>query len=428
MRCRRRSSRRPRRAAPGELPGGGLRIRDRRARRLPGLVSAAGARAVPKAVIVGGGPAGDAVAAGLRDAGFQDEVLIAGSEPDFPYERPHLSKGFLLGSVPKERLGLRPRGQYRELGVELLLGARVAEIDLEREDVVLETGRRIAWDLLCIATGSSARRLPGFGDAIYLRELPDAEALRAVLERGEQLRVVGAGFIGCEVAAAARQRGCGVTMFEALAQPLHRVLGAELGAYLGGVHREHGVDLRLRTPPPADLDGPVVVGVGSQPRTELAAASGIAVDGGILVDELGRTSVPHVYAAGDATRFWSPLFEERIRVEHFQTAQRQGFAVGRAMAGAAAPFAEAPWFWSDQYELNLQYTGAALPWDETVTRGTFGRPPFCVFYLQQGRLVAAGGINDHHTVARARRVMEARAGVTRDQLANPAFDLRRALR
>jgi 3-phenylpropionate/trans-cinnamate dioxygenase ferredoxin reductase subunit len=345
-----------------------------------------------------------------------------------PYERPHLSKGFLLGSVPKERLGLRPREQYHELGVELLLGARVAEIDIENEDVVLETGRRIGWDLLCIATGSSARGLPGFDDAIYLRELPEATSLRAVLERGVPLHVVGAGFIGCEVAAAARQRGCEVTMFEALTQPLERVLGDGLGAYIGGVHREHGVDLRLGAVASADVERPVVVGVGSQPRTELAAASGIAVEGGILVDELGRTSVPHIYAAGDATRFWSPLFEERIRVEHFQTAQRQGFATGRAMAGAGAPFAEAPWFWSDQYELNLQYAGAGLAWDETIMRGTLGRPPFCVFYLQQGRLVAVAGINDHHTVARARRVMEARAAVTREQLADPAFDLRRALR
>src|SRR5216684_235620 len=151
---------------------------------------------------------------------------------------------------------------------------------------------------------------------------------------------------------------------------------------------------------------------------------------------LGRTSsgrwwlgsVPDVYAAGDATRFWSPLFEERIRVEHFQTAQRQGFAVGRAMAGVAAPFEEAPWFWSDQYDINVQYAGAGLAWDETVTRGTFGLPPFSVFYLRRGSMIAVAGISDHHTVARARRVMEARAAVTPDQLVDPAFDLRRALR
>ncbi|OLC14805.1 MAG: hypothetical protein AUH32_04730 [Actinobacteria bacterium 13_1_40CM_66_12] len=381
----------------------------------------------PKAVIVGGGPAGDAAAAGLRDAGFQGEVMLVGAEPEPPYERPHLSKGFLWGTVPRDRLGLRPREQYSELAVELVLGERVAELDLERRGVVLETGRRIAWDLLCIATGSTARRLDGFDDAIYLRELPDAERLLLLLERCEHLNVVGAGFIGCEVAAAARLRRCAVTMFEALAQPLQRVLGAELGAFLAEVHRQHGVDLRTQTAPSSDLERPAVVGVGSSPRTQLAAAAGIAVDGGILVDELGRTSAPDVYAAGDATRFQSPLFEERVRVEHFQTAQRQGFAAGRAMGGAEAPFAEAPWFWSDQYDLNIQYAGAGLAWDETVTRGAFGRRPFSLFYLRQKSLIAVCGVNDHHTVARARHLIEARAKITAQQLADPAFDLRRAL-
>ena len=330
--------------------------------------------------------------------------------------------------MPLERIGLRPRDQYRDLRIELLLGAPVSEVDLEHRNVILESGRRIAWDLLCIATGSSARRLAGFEDSIYLRELPDAVSLRGVLERGGSLNVVGAGFIGCEVAAAARQQGCSVTVFEALFQPLQRVLGVELGGYLAGVHRQRGVDLRLGAIPSPDLEPPVVVGVGSSPRIELAEAAGIAVDAGIVVDELGRTSVTDVYAAGDATRFWSPLFEERIRVEHFQTAQRQGFVVGRAMAGMKAPYAEAPWFWSDQYDINLQYAGAGLAWDETVTRGTFGEPPFSVFYLRQGSMIAVAGINDRHTVSRAKHAMEARATLTAQQLADPGFDLRKALR
>jgi 3-phenylpropionate/trans-cinnamate dioxygenase ferredoxin reductase subunit len=156
-------------------------------------------------------------------------------------------------------------------------------------------------------------------------------------------------------------------------------------------------------------------------------SAGLDVDQGIVVDALGRTSAPGVFAAGDVTRFWSPLYEAQIRVEHFQTAQRQGFAVGRAMAGATGAYDEVPWFWSDQYELNLQYAGAGLPWDEVVLRGVLGEPPFTVFYLQAGALVAAAGINDHHTVARARRLMQERARVTRDQLADPRFDLRRAL-
>ncbi len=155
--------------------------------------------------------------------------------------------------------------------------------------------------------------------------------------------------------------------------------------------------------------------------------NGVDVDGGVVVDEFGRTSVPDVFAAGYVTRFFHPLYETRIRVEHFQTSQRQGFAVGRTMAGAPAAYTEVPWFWSDQYDLNLQYAGAGLAWDETVTRGQLGKPPFTIFYLGGGRLIAAAGINDHHTIARARHLMEARKSVTTQQLEDPSFDLRRAL-
>ncbi len=335
-----------------------------------------------------------------------------GAEPELPYERPHLSKGYLLGTVPREKLGLRPVEQYRELGVDLRLGDPVVDLGLERRAAELAAGTTVSWDVLCIATGSSARRLPKFDDALYLRELPDADALRAVLQRGESLNMIGAGFIGCEVAAAARLRGCAVRLYEALAQPLLRVLGPDLGAYLAEVHRAHGVEMHLGVEELPEVAAPVVVGVGSTPRTELAERAGLAVDGGVVVDELGRTAAPAVFAAGDVTRFWSPLYGASIRVEHFQTAQRQGFAVGRAMAGAADAYSEVPWFWSDQYDVNLQYAGAGLPWEEIVVRGTFGRPPFAVFYLQAGTLMAVAGVNDHHTVARARHAMQERARVS----------------
>ena len=349
------------------------------------------------------------------------------AEPELPYERPHLSKGYLLGTVPREKMRLRPAEQYRELGVELRLGARVADLGLERHSAELELGEKIPWDLVCIATGSSARRLHGFEDALYLRELPDADVLRAHLERGETLNVIGAGFIGCEVAAAARLRGCAVRVYESLAQPLLRVLGPELGGYLADVHRAHGVELHLAVDELPELGSPVVVGVGSTPRTALADGAGLPIDGGVVVDAFGRTDAPDVFAAGDVTRFWSPLYEARIRVEHFQTAQRQGFAVGRAMAGASDEYSEVPWFWSDQYDLNVQYAGAGLAWDEIVIRGGPAQAPFAVFYLRDGLLVAAAGVNDHHTVARARRLMETRAEVTAQDLADPVFDLRRVL-
>jgi 3-phenylpropionate/trans-cinnamate dioxygenase ferredoxin reductase subunit len=364
------------------------------------------------------------VAAGLRDAGFEGGITLVGAEPDPPYERPHLSKGYLAGSVARDRLPLRPAQQYRQLRIDLELGDRVLDLGLAERRVLLESGKTIGWDILCIATGSGARHLPRFERALYLRELPQADELRARLDAVESLDIAGAGFIGCEVAAVARRKGCDIRVHEVLAQPMLRVLGPEAGAYLARLHREHGVDLRLgvETVPAADL-----VAVGSVPRTELAERSGLQVDGGIVVDQLGRTSVEGVFAAGDVTRFFHPLFETQIRVEHFQTAQRQGFVVGRAMAGENEPYSEVPWFWSDQYDLNLQYVGAGLPWDDTVVRGVMGEQPFTVFYLRSGALIAAAGFNDHHTVARARRVMEAGRPVSSQQLADPTFDLRRVL-
>ncbi|MEO8746016.1 MAG: FAD-dependent oxidoreductase [Candidatus Dormiibacterota bacterium] len=375
---------------------------------------------------MGGGPAGDAVAAGLRDAGFDGAVTIVGAERVLPYERPHLSKGYLLGTVSRDRLPLRPAEQYRELQVDLLLGEKVVDLGLERRAVRLESGKTVPWDLLCVATGSTARVPAGLGDALYLRQLTEADTLRAVIDRAQPLSIIGAGFIGCEVAAVATQKGCPVTMYEALDQPLLRVIGPELGAYIAGVHRAHGVDLRLNVKSPVMI-GHCLVAAGSVPQIFEAGAAGLKIDRGIVVDAVGRTSEPGVYAAGDVTRFYSSQYETHIRVEHFQTAQRQGFAVGRAMAGATEPYSEVPWFWSDQYDVNVQYAGAGLAWDEIVVRGTMGQPPFSVFYLAGGSLVAVAGVNDHHTVARARHVMQERASVSRSQLEDPGFDLRRAL-
>jgi 3-phenylpropionate/trans-cinnamate dioxygenase ferredoxin reductase subunit len=328
--------------------------------------------------------------------------------------------------VPPNRLPLRPPDQYRELGIELQLGESVGDLGLDRHSVELESGKAAGWDLLCIATGSGARRLPGYEGAHHLRELHESEALRELIDRSGPLNIVGAGFVGCEVAAVATEKGCEVHVYEALEQPLLRVLGPELGAYLAQHHRDRGVDLHLNVKTMPELDDPILVAVGSAPRTELAERAGLEVARGVVVDEYGRTSTPGVFAAGDVTRFFSPRFATRIRVEHFQTAQRQGFAVGRAMAGAAQPYNEVPWFWSDQYELNLQYAGAGLPWEQIVIRGALGSPPFTVFYLQSGRLIAAAGVNDHHTVARARHLMERGAEVSQAQLADPSFDLRQA--
>jgi NADPH-dependent 2,4-dienoyl-CoA reductase/sulfur reductase-like enzyme len=308
-----------------------------------------------------------------------------------------------------------------------MLGSRVVDVGLEARKVVLEGGATLAWDLLCLATGSDAKELAGLPGAMHLRELPEAERLRGLIAEGRALDIIGAGFIGCEVAAVAVQQGCAVTVYERSPEPLSLVLGPELGSYLKEVHLAHGVDLHLGRRSLPRLDKHPLVAIGSVPRTGLAERAGLLVDGGIVVDKRGRTSAPDVFAAGDATRFFSPLFGTHIRVEHFQGAQRQGFAVGRSMAGATEPYVEAPWFWSDQYDLNIQYVGAMLAYDEVVVRGEIGKPPFTVFRLRSGELVSAIGFNDHHTVARTRRVMEARRSVTPQHLADSTFDLRRAL-
>lgn len=375
-----------------------------------------------RVVVVGAGVAAHGAVTGLRQAGFEGEVVLVGREPHPPYERPFLSKRYLLHEVPRAQLFLP------SVAADLRLGEEVVELEPDRHAVRTAGGERLEYGALVLATGARPRLLPGHEDGVYLRELDQADRVRDALDRGEPLDVVGAGFIGCEVAAVARQRGLPVTVHEALDQPLLRVLGPELGAWLGGVHRDRGVDLRtgVRELPP--LRPGTLIGVGTQPNVELAAGAGIRCEGGVVVDELGRTDAPDVYAAGDCARFLSPLFETHVRVEHYQTAHRHGSATGRAVAGEGAPFAEAPWFWSDQYDLNLQYAGAGLAWDRTVVRGEVGRPPFTAFFLHGDRLVGALGVDDGRTVGHVRRLLEARAEVTPDQLADRAVDLKRLSR
>ena len=375
-----------------------------------------------RVLVVGAGVAAHGAVVGLRRAGFAGEIAVVGREPHPPYERPYLSKRYLLHEVPRPQLFLPP------LDAALRLGEEVVELEPDRHTVRLAGGERLEYGALLIATGARPRLLRGHEDAVYLRELEHADRLRALLDEGRPVEVVGAGFIGCEVAAVARLRGLAVTVFEALDHPLRRVLGPELGAWLGDVHRDRGVDLRtgVRDLPP--LGPATLVAVGTEPNVELAAAAGIRCERGIVVDELGRTDAPDVYAAGDCARFWSPLFESHVRVEHYQTAHRHGTATGRAMTGEGAPFAEAPWFWSDQYELNLQYVGAGLPWDRSVVRGRLGQPPFTTFFLREGRLVGALGVDDGRTIGQVRRLMEARVDVAADQLADPRVDLKRLSR
>jgi 3-phenylpropionate/trans-cinnamate dioxygenase ferredoxin reductase subunit len=377
-------------------------------------------------IIAGGGAAAHGAVMGLRRAGFAGEVLVVGREPLPPYQRPPLSKGYLLGTVSRAEL-LLPA-----VDAELRLGEEVVEVAADRHLVRLGGGEKIHYDRLLLATGARPRRLGPEKGGLYLREVEQADRLRRLLSTRRPLEVLGAGFIGCEVAAAARALEVPVTVYEKLAQPLLRVLGLELGAWLAEVHRRNGVELHTSVAEPP-IPGPAtLVAIGSEPNLELAQEAGLRCEDGVLVDEIGKTSVPDVYAAGDCARFWSPALEAPVRVEHFQTALHHGESVGASMAGLELPFVEVPWFWSDQYRMNIQYVGAGLPWDETVVRGRFGQPPFTVFYLERGRLRAAAGVDDGRTVSRARRLMASRVEVPEDILrqflADPAADLRELAR
>jgi 3-phenylpropionate/trans-cinnamate dioxygenase ferredoxin reductase component len=372
-----------------------------------------------RVVIVGGGVAAHGAVGGMRRAGYEGEIVLVGREQEPPYQRPPLSKRYLIEPDMERRLLHLPPPDC-----ELRLGMAVEELEPDQHRVLLADGERLEYDRLLLATGGRPRPLQGHERALHLRQVEDADRLREVFATGEPLTIVGAGFIGCEVAAAARARDVRVTVYEALPAPLERVLSPEFGRLLARVHREHGVDLWTGVSDLPELSGHVLVAVGSQPNEELAEAAGIACDRGILVDERGRTSAPDVYAAGDCARFFSPLFETRIRVEHFQTAQRHGAAVGRAMAGDEQPFAEAPWFWSDQYDLNIQYVGGALPWDRMLVRGDVDQPPFTAFYLAGDRLIAAAAVNDGRTITQTRRLMERRIEVDPAQLVDPSTDLK----
>jgi 3-phenylpropionate/trans-cinnamate dioxygenase ferredoxin reductase component len=372
-------------------------------------------------LVVGAGVAAHGAVTGLRSAGFGGEVVVIGREPLPPYQRPPLSKAFLTGQISREELLLPP------LQARLMLGQEVVELDVEGHVVTLASGEIMQYSRLLIATGGRPRRHPDHG-GLYLRDIRQAERLRHLLRSGDRLEVLGAGFIGCEVAAAASALDVPVSLYEVLEQPLLRVLGPEVGAWLASVHRSRGVDLHTGVSNPPRPGPRTLVAIGSEPSVELAQAAGLRCEGGVLVDALGRTTSPDVYAAGDCARFWSPSLDAAVRVEHFQTALRHGESVGRSMAGRGLPFEAVPWFWSDQYAMNIQYAGAALPWDETVVRGRFGEPPFSLFYLKRGRLRAALGVDDGRTISRARRFLESRvelpAEALRRALADPGVDLK----
>jgi 3-phenylpropionate/trans-cinnamate dioxygenase ferredoxin reductase subunit len=397
-----------------------------------------------RVVIVGASTAGRSAAVTLREVGYSGEVLLVGEEPHPPYDRPQLSKQYLSGEAALDDV-IKPLRLTPEHGVEARLGTRALRVLPEERAVELEGGERVRYDRLLLATGVRNRRLPvsgaGLEGVLDLRDLAASERIRAAVRPGCRAVVVGMGFIGCEVAASLRRLGAEVTAVEPLAVPLERSLGEVVGRVVEGLHRDHGVDLRLgegvvgfegcgrvervltRSGRHIDCDL-VVVGVGVEPAVETVAGTAVRLDDGVVVDEGCRTSVPGVFAAGDVARHHHPVAGRRIRVEHWQSAIGQGRVAARNMLGQAVVHDEIPWFWSDQYDCNLQYAGFAGPWDELAVRGSLERRAFVGFYLSEGRVVAAVAINQGRDLRRTVPLIRAGTPVDPARLADPEVDLR----
>jgi 3-phenylpropionate/trans-cinnamate dioxygenase ferredoxin reductase subunit len=363
-------------------------------------------------VIVGGGLAGGKAAQGAREAGFDGPVRIVCAEHHEPYERPPLTKDLLSGAAGLSETLVHPDSFLVDHEIDVLLGAEVTAIDLDRNEVTLGRGRRLRFDRLVLATGSSPRRPPIPGTELdgvcTMRTVEDALALRDRLFPGCRLGVIGASWIGTEVAASARQRGCEVVMVNPLSAPLERVLGPLVGSAFARLHVDHGVDLRsgvgldrivgdaaveavvLSDGSLVEVDA-VVLGVGVTPNVTLAERAGLAVDDGVLVDTTLQTSHPGVFAAGDIAHADHPILGDRVRLEHWANALHQGMTAGANAAGRSRPYDRIPYFFSDQYDTTLEYSGWPIPWDDVVVRGDLEGGSFVAFYLRGARVI--GGIN-----------------------------------
>jgi 3-phenylpropionate/trans-cinnamate dioxygenase ferredoxin reductase subunit len=406
----------------------------------------------PIFVIIGAGLTAATAAQTLREEGFDGRIVLIGAESERPYERPPLSKGYLTGTAHQASLYVHEQGWYAEHTVELRLGHRVTGLDRAAHQVELDTGARLDYSKVLLATGALPRRLAVAGadlDGVHhLRALQDSARLRAAIRGGGRVVVVGAGWIGLETAAAARGYGCQVTVIEPQTAPLQAALGQQMGAFFAGVHRRHGVDLRLgrgvtqlRGPGqvravvtddgdeiPADV---VIVGVGARPCTELAEQAGLGVDNGIHVDENLRTTDPDVYAAGDVANAFHPRYGARIRVEHWANALHAGPAAARSMLGHNIVEDRIPYFFTDQYEIGMEYTGWFPPggYDTLVTRGDLDADAFHAFWLADGRVVAGMHINQwDEGITPIQELIRAGIQVDPRRLADPSVPLTDAAR
>jgi NADPH-dependent 2,4-dienoyl-CoA reductase/sulfur reductase-like enzyme len=395
-------------------------------------------------VIIGSGQSGGRAAEALRLGGHAGPVTLIGDESHPPYERPALSKEFLNDASLERIAWVRPAAWYAESRITLLRGRKAMRIDRAQGAVELDDHTRTAYRWLILTTGTRARPLVLEGAdhprVSYLRTIEDSQRLQRCLGEGARIVVIGAGFIGMEVAAAAAARRCAVTVLELADSPMARGVPPLLGAFYADLHRERGVDLRTSTGVrritddngralvhtdngdafPADA---VVVGIGVVPNVELAASAGLEIENGIAVDEYGRTTDPWIYAAGDVSSHFNPLLGRRVRLESWQNAQNQAIAVARNILGAAKPYAEVPWFWSDQFDSNLQIAGIPQPEDEVIRRGVLGRGPVVFFHLRGGKLAAAIGINSARDVRFGKEIIALGGAVSAAELADTSIGL-----
>jgi 3-phenylpropionate/trans-cinnamate dioxygenase ferredoxin reductase subunit len=363
-------------------------------------------------VVIGGGLAAAKAVEAVREEGFEGRVTVLADEPLRPYERPPLSKGYLVGDAEESTIYVHDDGFYGNHDIDLQLGMAATQIDREASDVVTADGSRHHYDALLIATGAQPRTLPGqdMNGVFALRSKADSDDLAAALRAADNATIIGAGWIGSEVASAARRLDTQVTIIEPLNVPLQRVLGPQVGAVFASLHRDNGVDLRtgvglssLRGSGAVDAvaltDGTiletdlVVVGIGVVPRTSLAEEAGLAVDNGILTDATLRTEDPKIFAAGDVARAEHPLYGMRIRVEHWANALNQGATAGRNLLGKGEVYDRLPYFYSDQYDVGLEYVGYATEWDDVVFRGNVEKREFIAFWVRNERVVAAMNCN-----------------------------------
>ncbi len=397
-----------------------------------------------KIVIAGGGHAAAQLVSSLRQLKFDGQIVLVGEESLLPYQRPPLSKRYLAGALATERLYVKPESFYEQRDVELRLGTRVDGIDRDARTLSLSDGSRLPYDRLVLALGSRVRELEVEGMALrgthYLRTIADVDAIRGELDAGKRAVIVGAGYIGMEVAAVLRERDLDVTVVEIADRVMSRVVSAEISDFYQIEHTGRGVRLRLGTGVtaiagrkrvksvetsggeqlPADI---VIAGVGIVPNTELAAEAGLEVDDGIVVDAHCRSNDPDVFAIGDCTRHPNAIYGRSLRLESVHNAVEQAKTAAANLCGGDSEYTQVPWFWSDQYDLKLQIAGLSAGYDDVVIRGNPADRSFACVYLQEQRLIAVDAVNAPKEFVQSKPLIARRALLDMERIADPAVDL-----